>query len=60
MPTSEQMVQAIRELPADARVDDAMERLYLLQNGVRGIAHADAGNTVAQEEARRRTTRWLA
>jgi len=59
MTTKEQMLQAIRELPNDATVEDAMERLYLLYKVERGIAQADAGQKVSQEEARARMARWL-
>ena len=57
MTTKEQMLQAIRELPNDATVEDAMERLYLLYKVERGIAQADAGQKVSQEAARARIAR---
>ncbi len=60
MPTKEQMLKVIQDLPADATVEDAMERLYLLQKIERGVAQAEAGQKVSQEEARRRMARWLA
>ena len=60
MPTKEQMLRVIQDLPADATVEDAMERLYLLQKIERGIAQADAGHKVSQAEARERMARWLA
>jgi predicted transcriptional regulator len=53
------MLQAIRELPDEATVEDAMERLYLLYKVEQGIAQADAGRKVSQEEARTRMARWL-
>ena len=59
MPTKEQMLKVIQELPADATVEDAMERLYLLEKIERGIAQADAGQKISQDEARRRMARWL-
>ena len=59
MTTKEQILQAIRELPDNATVEDAMERLYLLYKVERGIAQADAGQKVSQEEARARMARWL-
>lgn len=59
MPTKEQMLRAIQELPEDATVEHAMERLYLLDRIERGIVQADAGRKVSQEEARRRMARWL-
>lgn len=59
MLTKEQMVKAIEELPDDASVDDAVERLYLLEKIERGIAQADAGQTVSHDEALRRLSKWL-
>jgi hypothetical protein len=59
VPTKEQMLKVIQELPADATVEDAMERLYLLEKIERGIAQADAGQKISQDEARRRMARWL-
>lgn len=57
--TKEQMLRAITELPDDATIEDAMERLYLLYKVERGIAQADAGQKVSQDEARKRMARWL-
>ena len=51
------MLKAIQELPANATVADAMERLYLLDKIERGIAQADAGQKVSHAEARRRLAR---
>ena len=59
MSTKDQIMKAIQELPEDATVEDAMERLYLLYKVERGIEQADAGHKVSQEEARRRMTKWL-
>ncbi len=56
--TKEAMLKIIQELPPDATVDDAMERLYLLGKIERGIAQADAGQTISHDEARRRLARW--
>ena len=58
--TKEQMIQLIEKLPADATVEDAMENLYLLVKIERGIAQADAGQKISQEEARRQLERWRA
>ena len=59
MPTKEQMLRAIQELPDNASVEDAMERLYLLETIERGIAQADAAQKISQQEARRRMAQWL-
>ena len=59
MSTKEEMIRLIQELPEDATIEDAMERLYLLHKVERGIAQADSGQKVSQEEAQRRMARWL-
>ena len=59
MVTKEQMLKAIQDLPEGASVDEAVDRLYLLEKIERGIAQADAGQTVSHEEALRRLSRWL-
>lgn len=50
----ERVIEAVRGLPDDATVEDAMERLYFLAKIEEGVRQADAGETVSQEEARRR------
>ena len=59
MVTKTQIVEAMQALPDDATVDDAMERLYVLAKIEMGIAQADAGQLVTQEEARKRLAQWL-
>ena len=59
MDTKQQMLKVIAELPADAKVEDALERLYLLYKIDRGIQQADNGELVTQEEARQRMAKWL-
>lgn len=50
----ERVLEAVRQLPPDATVEDAMERLYFLAKIERGIADADAGRVVSHDEAKRR------
>jgi predicted transcriptional regulator len=53
--STKQLVRDVAEkLPADATVEDAMERLYLLAKIERGIAQADAGETLSHEEVQTR------
>lgn len=59
MTVKEQVLKAIQELPQDATVEDAMERLYLLYKVERGIKQADAGQKISQEEAKKRMNKWL-
>lgn len=46
--------QAVDNLPADATVEEAMERLLFLAKIEQGIAEADAGKTLSHEEVRKR------
>jgi predicted transcriptional regulator len=59
METKQQILKAIEELPDDASVEDALERLYLLYKIEKGIRQAEGGELVSQEEARRRMSKWL-
>lgn len=53
------MENIIRELPEDAGIEDAMEKLFLLYKIEKGIEQADAGLTVSHEEAKQRLRKWL-
>lgn len=46
--------ETVEKLPADASVEEAMERLYFLSKIERGLQQADAGKTISHEEVRRR------
>jgi predicted transcriptional regulator len=48
------MIQAIRELPEDASVDGAIERLVLLAKIEEGLAQFDRGEGIPHEGAKRR------
>ena len=52
--TKERVLKAVRDLPENATVEDAMERLYFLAKIEEGERQADAGRTVSHEEAKRR------
>jgi predicted transcriptional regulator len=52
--SKEKVLKAVRDLPDDASVEDAMERLYFLAKIEEGERQADAGQTVSHEEAKRR------
>jgi len=46
--------KAVDNLPANATVEEAMERLLFLAKIEQGIAEADAGTTLSHEEVRKR------
>ena len=52
--TRDRMVEAIRELPADATVDDAIERLVFLAKIDEGLTQLDRGEGVPHDEVKRR------
>lgn len=52
--TRDRMVEAIRELPADATVDDAIERLVFLAKIEIGIEQLDRGEGIPHDEVKRR------
>jgi predicted transcriptional regulator len=50
----QKVLEVVQQLPADATLEDAMERLYFLAKVERGLADADAGRTVSHEDVRNR------
>ena len=48
---------AVEKLPADATIEDAIERLVFLAKIERGMAEVDAGRGVDHSEAKRRVLR---
>ena len=52
--TRERMIEVIRQLPEDASVDDAIERLVFLAKIEEGLAQLDKGEGIPHEEVKRR------
>ena len=52
--TRDQISEALREMPADATVDDAIERLVFLAKIEAGLDELDAGKGIPHDEAKRR------
>ena len=50
MGTKQQILKAIDDLPDDAGVEDALDRLYLLYKVERGLQQADRGELISQDE----------
>jgi hypothetical protein len=53
----QKVLAPVEKLPADATIEDAMERLYFLTKIDRGVADADAGRLTDHEEVRLRFSR---
>ena len=52
--TKQLIREIVDKLPPETTVEEAMERLYVLAKIERGIAQADAGQTLSSEEVRAR------
>ncbi len=59
MNTRELVLEAIKDLPDNAQIEDAMERLLLLAKIERGIKQADAGETISHDEVKQRLSKWV-
>jgi predicted transcriptional regulator len=58
MTTKEKVLQTVQEMPDDASIEYAMERLLVLAKIERGIAQADAGETVSHQAVKDRIAKW--
>ena len=52
--TKGQIVKAVSDLPEDATVDDAIERLLFLSKIEQGLDQVRRGDTIPHEEVKRR------
>jgi len=55
-----QIVKVVADLPEDATVDDAIERLLLLSKIEQGLDQAQRGETIPHEEVKRRIEAQIA
>ena len=55
--TKAKIVRAVEELPEDASIEDAIERLMLLHKIERGLQESKAGRTASLDEVERRLQR---
>jgi len=59
MNAKERVIEALKELPDDAKLEEVLDRLILLTKVQIGLEQADAGMFVSHEEIRKRLSRWL-
>jgi len=52
--TKQRILDSFQELPEDATVEDAMERLFFLSKVQRGLDEVDRGDFVSHEDIKRR------
>ena len=53
----DRILEALRDLPPDASVDDAIERLIFLGKIDAGLQELDAGKRIPHDEVKRRFSR---
>ncbi len=55
----DQVVEMMKSLPEDCNFEDIQYHIYVREKVERGMADADAGNIISQEEAERNVKEWL-
>jgi len=59
MTTKEKLIKAVEDLPDDASIEDAMERLLFLAKVEKGLEQADKGQTVSHNDIKEKMSKWL-
>lgn len=59
MTTKQLVLKTVKNLPENASIEDAMERLLFLAKVEKGIAQADAGKTIPHDRVKDRMRKWL-
>lgn len=54
MTDKQRVVEVIQQLPEDATVEDAIERLCFIVKVQKGLDELDGGQAIAHDEAKRR------
>lgn len=57
--TKQKIISAINEPPDKIKVEDAIEKLYLLYKIEKGLKQAEEGKTVPHDVVRDRLGKWL-
>ncbi|HTC20828.1 MAG TPA: hypothetical protein VK859_08270 [bacterium] len=52
-------MKMVRDLPANASIEDAMERLLFLAKIEKGLEQADSGQTLSHAKVKEKMARWL-
>lgn len=50
---------ALKTLPNETSIEEAMERLYLLSKIEKGIHQADKGQLISHKEVEKRLKKWV-
>jgi predicted transcriptional regulator len=55
--TKDRIIETLRDLPADASFEDAIERIVFLAKVEEGLSQLDSGRAIPHQEVRRRLGR---
>lgn len=59
MTPKEKVINAVRDLPDDASIEDVMECLLFLAKIEKGIQQTDTGQTISNEQMKEKMAKWL-
>mgnify|MGYP003613981525 CR=1 FL=1 len=59
MTTKQMVMRTVKNLPADASIEDAMEKLLFLAKIEKGIYQADTDKTIPHDRVKERMQKWL-
>lgn len=59
MTAKEEILVVMEQLPDDATIEDAIERLIVMYKVQQGLEQHDNGEGIPHEEAKRRIRQWL-
>jgi len=59
MTEKDKILEVVRNMPDDASIEDAMERLLFLAKIEKGLQQADSGQLIAHEHVKKRMEKWL-
>jgi predicted transcriptional regulator len=57
--TKEKVIEVMRDLPANASIEDAMERLLLMAKVEKGLEQADSGQVIPYDRVKEKVAKWL-
>ena len=59
MTVKDKVIHAVQDLPDNASIEDAMERLLFLSKLEKGIQQADSGQTITHAQVKEKMAKWL-
>lgn len=59
MTTKEKVLKTLEQLPENASIEDAMERLLVLAKIELGVAQSDRNETISHQDLKDKMGKWL-